>query len=158
MIKSETMTLNPGTVVNPGTPYVTKTGYVTITTLKPVQEIQINISDLQYHFNKKEYKDCKTPALSRGGIFPLNTTQTVGTLIWDDFTGSSIPSATPVDNLPQELIWNLGVMLAPGTYTIPFQLTLPNSIIPDCCELILDKFALKVSVKDADCNVCENFV
>ena len=158
MIKSETMTLNPGTVVNPGTPYVTKTGYVTITTLKPVQEIQINISDLQYHFNKKECKDCKTPALSRGGIFPLNTTQTVGTLIWDDFTGSSIPSATPVDNLPQELIWNLGVMLAPGTYTIPFQLTLPNSIIPDCCELILDKFALKVSVKDADCNVCENFV
>ena len=158
MVKSETVTMNPGTTSPVGMPYVVKTGYVTITTLKPVQEIHINIADLKYHFDKPECKDCKTPALSRGGIFPLTTTQTVGSLIWDDYTGSSIPSTTPLDNLPQELIWNLGVMLAPGTYTIPFQITLPQSIIPDCCELIIDQLALKVSLKDVDCNVCENFV
>ena len=109
MVKSETVTMNPGTTSPVGMPYVVKTGYVTITTLKPVQEIHINIADLKYHFNKPECKDCKTPALSRGGIFPLTTTQTVGSLIWDDYTGSSIPSTTPLDNLPQELIWNLGV-------------------------------------------------
>ena len=158
MVRSETVTMNPGTSSTIGAPYVTKTGYVTVTTLKPVQEIHISISDLKYHFNKPECKDCKTPALSRGGIFPLATTQTVGTLNWDDYTGSAIPPTTPVANLPQELIWNLGVMLEPGTYTIPFQLTLPQSIIPDCCELIIDQLALKVSIKDADCNLCENVI
>ena len=158
MVRSETVTMNPGTASPAGMPYVVKTGYVTITTIKPVQEIHINIADLKYHFNKPECKDCKTPALSRGGIFPLSSVQTVGTLNWSDYTGSSIPTSTPIDNLPQELIFNLGVMLAPGTYNIPFQITLPKSVIPDCCELVVDHFALKVSVKDSDCNVCENFV
>lgn len=158
IVKSETLTVNPGTITSATQPYVIKTGYVTITTLKPVQEIHINISDLQYHFNKPECTNCKTPALSRGGIFPMNTAQSVGTLVWDDYTGSSIPSTTPLDNLPEELIWKIGVMIPPGTYTIPFQITLPKSLIPDCCELVIDKFALKISLKDVDCNLCESFV
>jgi hypothetical protein len=49
-------------------------------------------------------------------------------------------------------------MLIPGTYTIPIQLTLPKAVMPECCELKIDKFDIKVSIKDKDCKVCDSIV
>ena len=158
LLGSSSLTMNPGTTTSASTPYVTATGYVTITTLQPVQEIRLSVADLQYHWDKPGCTNCKSPTITRGCLFPQSTTQTIGTLVWDDYTGNSIPTATPVNNCPEELIWKLGVMLVPGTYNIPIQLTLPKAVIPDCCELIIDKFDIKVSIKDKDCEVCDSII
>ena len=158
LLSTSSLTMNPGTTTSASTPYVTATGYVTITTLQPVQEIRLSVADLQYHWDKPGCTNCKGPTITRGCLFPQSTTQTIGTLVWDDYTGNSIPTATPVNNCPEELIWKLGVMLVPGTYTIPIQLTLPKGVIPDCCELIIDKFDIKVSIKDKDCKVCDSII
>lgn len=153
--------LTAGIVSSAAKPYVTKSGTVTITTLKPVQEVRISIADLQYSWNKAGCTDCKLPAIARGGLFPVAIPQNVGTggangyLDFYDFTGNGNPATVTPDNCPEELIWKLGVMLQPGTYTIPIQLTLPKPQIEDCCTLELGKFDVKVTLKDAECKVCD---
>ncbi len=164
LLSSTSFTVNPGITTSASLPYVVKTGTVTVTIVKPVQEIRISVADLQYSWDKEGCTDCKSPAITRGCLFPMATTQNIGTggasgyLVWDNYTGVALPTATAITDCPEELIWKLGVMLQPGTYSIPIQLTLPKPIIEDCCTLHIDKFDIKVSLKDADCKVCESIV
>ncbi len=164
LLSSTSFTVNSGTTTSASLPYVVKTGTVTITIAKPVQEIHLSVADLQYSWDKEACTDCKSPAITRGCLFPMATTQNIGTggasgfLVWDNYTGVTLPTATAITDCPEELIWKLGVMLQPGTYSIPIQLTLPKPIIEDCCKLHIDKFDIKVSLKDADCKVCESIV
>jgi hypothetical protein len=164
LLASSTLVANPGIISPAGSPFVIKTGTITITTLKPVQEIHVSLADLKYSWDKDGCINCKGPAITRGCLFPMSTTQNIGPggangyLVWDDFTGFSIPSTTAITECPEELVWKLGVMLQPGTYTIPIQLTLPKPTIEDCCTLHIDKFDVKVSLKDADCKMCESII
>lgn len=164
LLSNTGFTVSPGTTTSASSPYVVKTGTVKITITKPVQEIHISVADLQYSWDKEGCTDCKSPAITRGCLFPMTTTQNIGSggssgyLVWDNYTGVSLPTATAVTDCPEELIWKLGVMLQPGTYSIPIQLTLPKSVIEDCCKLHIDKFDIKVSLKDEDCKVCESII
>lgn len=164
LLGSSKFVVNPATTSGTNDSFMTKVGIVTVTTLKPVQEIHISLADLQYSWDKEGCTNCKTPAIARGCLFPATTTQTIGTggangqLNWDNFTGNTIPPAANNADCTEELIWKLGVMLQPGTYNIPVKLTLPKSVIPSCCNLKDLKFDVKVSLKDAQCNVCDTII
>ncbi len=162
LLTKSSFVLYHGTTTSGSKPYVLKLGKVTIKIVKPVQEIKLSLADLSYHWDKAGCVNCKSPSLSKGCLFPQSALQrigsggTSGSLIWDDFTGNSVPPATPDNECPKELIWKLGVMLQPGTYEIPFQISLPKSIIEDCCELIIENLNIHVSIKDKDCKVCDS--
>lgn len=167
ILKSSKLIMNEEVENVPNQDFVVTTGVLTFTTIKPIQEIHLSVADLVYTFDKEGCTDCKTPAMARGCLFPTSTTHQIGTnattgyLKFEEIDPNHLygnPNSMNDQQCSEELSWGLGVMLKPGTYQIPFTLTLPKSVIPECCKLEIEKFNVKLSLKDADCMVCENII
>ena len=129
-------------------------GVISFTSLKQLKEVHISIADLAYHWNDPKCVNCKVNLSDRACLFPVNATQTVGTLAWDNFSGVSIPPASGPNDCPRELIFKPGIVLAPGTYSIPVQFSFPAPASANC-KLIIDKICMHILLKDEDCKVCE---
>ncbi len=152
ILKSGSITGN-ATVTSAGS-YQLNSGSITFTILKPVTEVRISLDDVKYRWSDTSCNNCKLTAVERGCLFPANANQPLGTLLWNNYTNTSVPPNAAVNNCNGELVWKNGTMLQPGTYTIPFQLSLPGSL-KDKCKLLLDKYCIKLTLIDEDCNRCE---
>jgi len=129
---------------------------LTFTIQKPVKEVRISLADLKYSWTDPNCKNCKVQILERGCLFPDAGNTSLGTLVWNDYTSSgSTPSAN--GNCPEELVWNNGSPLMPGTYTIPIQLTLPKPLKKDCV-LKLDKVCFHLTLIDTLCKACDKII
>jgi CubicO group peptidase (beta-lactamase class C family)/PKD repeat protein len=129
-------------------------GNFVFTSLKPLKEVRINVADLKYHWDDPSCKNCKATIGDRACIYPATTTQTVGNLIWDNFTAAPLPPSTSSTDCPKELIFKLGVVLPAGTYSIPLQVTFADAPKSNC-TLIVDKFCMHLAITSEDCKVCE---
>lgn len=129
---------------------------LTFTIQKPVKEVRISLADLKYSWTDPNCKNCKVQILERGCLFPDAGNTSLGTLVWNDYTSSgSTPSAN--GSCPEELVWNNGSPLMPGTYTIPIQLTLPKPLKKDCV-LKLDKICFHLTLMDTLCKTCDKII
>lgn len=132
-------------------------GQLEITTLKPLKEVRFSIADLTYHWNDTACNNCKITLLERGCLFPANSNQPLGTLAYSNYSNSAIPPNSNANKCPGELVFTPGSILPAGTYSIPFQLSLPTAKT-NSCKLIIDKFCANIALVDADCNICESTV
>ena len=143
---------------------VTAAGYnlqnaqLNFTSLTNLQQVQISIADIAYSWDKEGCKNCKSEAIGRGCLFPVSGTQTIGSLVWSNIHNSNVPPAINANECPGELIWDLGTVLTPGSYSVPLNISLPSPTVPGCCSLHIDKLCLKVSFKDVNCNTCDTIV
>ena len=135
-----------------GNGFVVKNGSITFTTKKPLKSIKINVSELGYHWKDPKCNDCKVTTINRGCLFPQSTSQTIGSLTLDNYTGTNITTATK--ECPNELVFKSNTLLPPGTYTVPFQITLPFNENRKC-ELVLDKLCVQISMVDSACKTCQ---
>lgn len=129
-------------------------GSFTFTSTKPLKEVRINVADLKYHWNDPACKNCKAAIQDRACIYPANASQTVGSLVWDNFTGAPLPPSASTTDCPKELIFKLGAVLPAGTYTIPLQISFVAPAAKNC-KLIIDKFCMHLAITDENCKVCE---
>ncbi|MBY0486797.1 MAG: serine hydrolase [Flavobacteriaceae bacterium] len=127
---------------------------ITFTILKPVKEVRISLADLKYSWKDPACANCKVQMLERGCLFAESTNQPVGTLNPASATATNTFSNSTKENCQDELIWNDGKPLQPGTYTIPIQLSLPKSAKENCI-LILEKACFHLTLIDEDCKRCE---
>ena len=125
---------------------------------KPVQEVRISLAGLDYTWENKGCADCKVPAIGRGCLFPQNATQTIGGLVWDNYTNAPLPPNASIDECMEELIWKLGSAAPAGAYNVPLQISLPAPTVPECCELRIKNICLRVTFKDKDCNTCDTII
>lgn len=127
---------------------------ITFTILKPVKEVRISLADLKYSWKDPACANCKVQMLERGCLFAESTNQPVGTLNPASATSSNTFANSTKENCPEELIWNDGKPLQPGTYTIPLQLSLPKGA-KENCVLVLEKACFHLTLIDEDCKRCE---
>ncbi|HVK96603.1 MAG TPA: serine hydrolase domain-containing protein, partial [Flavisolibacter sp.] len=113
-----------------------------------------SIADLKYHWSDASCNSCKLNNLERGCIFPASPGQTIGSLQWDNAYGVTLPNASATSDCLTELVWKSENLLAPGTYTVPIQLTLPKSH-SDTCKLIIDRFCIHLTAVDEECHLCD---
>ena len=132
-------------------------GSFTFTSTKPLKEVRINVADLKYHWNDPNCINCKATIEDRACIYPANTSQTVGTLVWDNFTGAGIPPLTSGTDCPKQLIFKTGAVLPPGTYSIPLQVSFAAAPKSNC-KLVINKFCMHLAITDEECKVCEKNV
>jgi CubicO group peptidase (beta-lactamase class C family)/PKD repeat protein len=128
-------------------------GNFTFTSTKPLKEVRINVADLKYHYIDPTCKNCKAEILDRACIYPANASQQVGSLVWDNFSGGTVPTSSSTD-CPKTLIFKTGVALPAGTYTIPLQVSFAAAK-KDNCKLVIDKFCMHLAITDENCKVCE---
>ena len=124
------------------------------TTTKPLKEVKITVADLKYHWNDPACINCKAEISDRACIYPASTSQQIGSLIWNNYTGAAIPPAASTTDCPKEIIFKLGTALPPGTYNVPLQISFANAKNANC-KLVLDKFCMHLAITDEDCKVCE---
>ncbi len=129
-------------------------GVFTFTSKKPLKEVRINVADLKYHWDDPSCKNCKAEIKDRACIYPANASQTVGNLVWNNFTGAAIPPSASSTDCPKELIFKLGVVLPAGTYSIPLQVSFAAAQ-KNNCKLVLDKFCMHLAITDEECKICE---
>lgn len=127
---------------------------ITFTILKPIKEVRISLADLKYSWKDPACANCKVQMLERGCLFAESTNQPVGTLNPASATATNTFSNSTKENCQDELIWNDGKPLQPGTYTIPIQLSLPKGA-KENCTLILEKACFHLTLIDEDCKRCE---
>lgn len=130
---------------------------LSFTIKKPVKEVRISVADLKYSWNDPNCKNCKVPVLERGCLFPDAGNTNLGSLVWDDYTGSGHLSAASANNCPEELVWKNGTPMQPGTYTVPVQLSLPKPLSKDC-KLKLDKICFHLTLIDTLCRSCDKII
>ena len=150
ILESSSMQLDDD--VKNGNGFFIKNGSITFTTKKPLKSIKINVSELGYHWKDPKCNDCKVTTSNRGCLFPQSTSQTIGSLTLDNAAGSNIATATK--ECPNELVFKSNTLLPPGTYTVPFQITLPFNDNQKC-QLILDKLCVQISMVDSACKTCQ---
>jgi hypothetical protein len=128
------------------------------TNLITLQELQISIVDISYSWVNNGCKNCKANAIGSSCLYPASATQTIGGLAWDNIHNIGLPpSANPMQCLG-ELVWNSGVALTAGSYSVPMNLSLPILTVPGCCNLHIDKLCLRVTYKDVNCNSCNTLI
>ena len=130
---------------------------LSFTIKKPVKEVRISLADLKYSWNDPNCKNCKVQVLERGCLFPDAGNPNLGTLVWDDYTGSGSLSSASTGNCPEELVWKNGTPLQPGTYTIPIQLSIAKPLSKDC-KLKLDKICFHLTLIDTLCRSCDKII
>jgi PKD repeat protein len=135
-----------------GNGFVVKNGTITFTTKVPIKSVKINLSELNYHWNDPTCVNCKVTTINRGCIFPQTNTQTIGTLVLDNYSGASITTASK--ECPNELVWKSDIELPAGTYTVPFQITLPENTDKRKCQLIFDNLCVQLTLIDKECKSC----
>ncbi len=136
--------------LQPAKGFVVKNGTITFTTKVPIKSVKINLSELNYHWNDPACKNCKVTTINRGCIFPQTNTQTIGTLVLDNYSGTNITTASK--ECPNEIVWKSDTELPAGTYTVPFQITMPES--KDKCQLIFDNLCVQLTLTDKNCKTC----
>ncbi len=107
----------------------------------PIQEVDVSIIDYHVEYNQT---DCQPADMGQFGDLHTST-NLLGGLVLDSLTNGT-----------HSLSWN------PGTPTvlnqsISLQVDGPNVLNLECCKAQL-YFCLKVRLKDANCNVCEQVV
>ncbi|MBC5837540.1 serine hydrolase [Flavobacterium muglaense] len=127
---------------------------ITFTILKPVKEVRISLADIKYYWKDPACANCKIQMIERGCLFAAMANQALGTLVADVTTSSNVVTSATANKCPDELIWNGGTVLQPGTYTIPLQLSLPKPTAKNCV-LVLEKACFHLSLIDEDCKKCE---
>ena len=136
--------------LQPAKGFVVKNGTITFTTKVPIKSVKINLSELNYHWNDPACVNCKVTTINRGCIFPQTNTQTIGTLVLDNYSNANITTASK--ECPNEIVWKSDTELPAGTYTVPFQLSLPES--KGNCQLILDNLCVQITLTDKKCKTC----
>lgn len=129
---------------------------LTFTIQKPVKEVRISLADLKYSWTDPNCKNCKVQILERGCLFPNAGNTSLGSLVWNDYTSSG-STLSANGSCPEELVWNNGSPLMPGTYTIPIQLSLPKPLKKDCV-LKLDKICFHLTLMDTLCKTCDKII
>lgn len=130
---------------------------LTFTIKKTVREVRISLADLKYSWKDPACANCKVQVLERGCLFPDAGNTALGSLVWDDYTGSGALTSTANTNCPEELVWKLGSVLQPGTYTLPLQLSLPKPTKKDCV-LQLEKICFHLTLIDTLCRSCDQII
>lgn len=153
----KSLSLTTGTITT-GPGYNLQSTQLNFSNITNLQQVQISIADIAYSWDKEGCKNCKTEAIGRGCLFPQSNTQTIGSLVWDNVHNSAVPPAANANECPGELIWGLGSVLTPGTYSVPLNISLLLPTVPGCCNLHLDKLCLKVTFKDVNCNTCDTII
>lgn len=133
-------------------------GVLTLATSKPLQELRISLADLSYNWENKGCADCNMPLTGRGCLYPQQSNQTVGGLIWDNYSNTALPPNVSSNQCMEELVWKLGSQATAGTYSIPLQLSLPLPTVNACCRLNIKSICLRVILKDKDCNTCDTII
>lgn len=108
----------------------------------PIQSLEISVAD--YHVAYSE-DACKPADMGIFGTLSSNTTNLSGLLL---NTG---------DNNTNSLTWSLGAPSVLNNATAVLSILNPAVLDLECCEVSFS-FCLKVSVMDANCNVCERFI
>lgn len=121
---------------------------VTFTIEKEVQEVRLSLADLHYEWNDTTCVNCDLQAIERGCLQSSN--QNIGSLQLQTTTNNS-------NDCLKELIWKGSTTLAPGTYTVALQVTLPKQD-SDECKLIIDETCFHLTLIDADCQSCESII
>ena len=140
------------------TTYQLQQGVLNFTTGKALQEVRISVADLSYSWENKGCADCKMPAIGRGCLFPQTATQTIGGLVWDNYSNSALPPNAGTGSCMEELIWKLGSQAPAGSYSVPLQLSLPVPTVPECCRLQIKSICFRITFKDKDCNTCDTVI
>lgn len=130
---------------------------ITFTILKPVKEVRISMADIKYYWKDPACINCKIQMIERGCLFAAIANQPLGTLMPDTATSTNVILGAADNKCPQELIWNGGTALQPGTYTIPLRLSLPKPPTKNCV-LVLEKACFHLSLIDEDCKKCETII
>ena len=121
---------------------------VTFTIEKEVQEVRISLSDINYQWNDTTCINCDLQAIERGCL--LTSSQSIGSLQLQTTTNNN-------NDCSKELIWKGSTTLAPGTYTLAVQVSLPKRE-SDECKLIIDETCFHLTLIDADCQSCESII
>lgn len=121
---------------------------VTFSIEKEVQEVRISLSDLKYEWSDTTCVNCDLQAIERGCLLTLS--QNIGSLQLQTTTNNN-------NDCSKELIWKGSTPLAPGTYTVAVQTTLPKAD-SDECKLIIDETCFHLTLIDADCQSCESII
>ena len=153
----ETSSAGASTTITTTTTAQISNNTITFTILKPVKEVRISLSDLKYSWKDPACKNCKLQMLERGCLFASTANQSLGTLNPNISTAANILSGATINECQDELIWNGGTLLQPGTYTIPIQLSLPKPT-NDKCVLVIDKLCFHLTLIDEDCKSCETIL
>ena len=124
----------------------------------PITELRVSITDIIYHYNYESCGKCESnPALWGSLLNPFNNS--IGGLQFvPGSSGVNVQGNLIANNQGvRELVWQNpdGAMLQQGTTFPVWYLLPPVSDIP-CC-VTSATICTKISWKDADCKVCENF-
>lgn len=128
----------------------------------PLSELRVVMTDLQFTYNYNACAECiDNPALW-GSLF--TSTQSIGggttgslTLNGQSYGSTNPPSVVNANQVVRELIWKNpnGAFLQPGnSFNVQYLLP-PISEIP-CCATHA-KVCIKISWKDANCKLCEEY-
>lgn len=133
-------------------------GSLHLTVGKALQEVRISVADINYSWENKGCADCGMPVMTRGCLYPAQSTQMIGGLVWDNYSNVTLPPNAPANQCMEELIWKMGSQAPAGSYNIPLQLSLPVATVNSCCRLRINSICLRVTLKDKDCNTCDTII
>jgi uncharacterized repeat protein (TIGR01451 family) len=128
-----------------------------ITTTKKIQEVRVSISDIDYSYDREECKNCKEAPFTKGSIYTSSASQMLGSLVLGAGYTGYYPAGSHPDQAPQEIKWEMGTAINPGTYSAPIHFVYPKGV-NSCCKVTLHKLCLRLSLKDINCNVCDTII
>lgn len=138
--------------------YYLQKAVLNFTTGKTLQEFRVSLANVDYTWNNKGCGDCKIPVMERGCLYPQSSTQTIGGLVWDNYSNLSLPPNADPNACMEELIWKPGTTATAGSYSVPLQVSLPKPVVDGCCELEIRSICFRVTFKDKDCNTCDTII
>lgn len=126
----------------------------------PITELRISVTDIQFEYNYGQCATCIDNPSLWGGIYSIDNSvgNAPNSVVQNPpFTSQTIPNDVSNGLNNREVIWtnSNGAMLQNGdSFNVSYLLP-PASEIPCCVTEV--RICIKISWKDANCNVCEGY-